>query len=771
MKTKTFARAILFSTLFMCAAASAFAQPQNSNWVFGLNHGLDFNSGTPTLFGSQCVPLNTSQPAVISDSDGNLVCYTDGDKVYNASDNVIQNGDLSLAPENLIVPAPGQPDKYYLLRSAGNEFTYTLIDMSLNGGSGGIVPGNVDVNIADVYCQITATVHPNGTDIWIITSDNFNGDTDDIRYTSYLLTADGITETSSIANYYLFGGWYTTPDDLRISPDCSKLATTYKGHYLVLCRFDNETGELYDLLESNIDMQTSFGSSDLDQIEFSPNSNLLYTLGDQYVIKQYDLENWNATSIANTVNPITNLVFSDVWTDIKLGPDGVLYLHNVLNGQIDVIQNPDDNADLITIEEGVIPNIELAHFFPNTANFLCGTILDISVEYLYDCIGDSTLLWYNLFQVPDSVAWNFGDPSSGANNFSTLDTTIHVFSAPGDYIVVFDYFLDSVQYTIEQPVTIYDYPTVDLPDNVLSCIGTFNVLNAGTNALTYLWSTGETSQAIEITGAGPYSVEVFNGVCSASDSTYVELIPSVDINMQTNYLLCEGETLVLDLTDSGANEYTWTNGSTEAVLEVTEAGVYTVMVNNECSAETEAFIVDFAEFPEVLLPEDIVICTIDPVILEVPYSGPGEVIWNTGSSANSIIVWESGSFSVSITEGECEAYDEINVAIYEYVPLLDLEMPNIFTPDGNNKNELFRPFLKSNPEFEICSFGGLEVDMNIYDRWGNLIEEGVCSWSGKLSGGEISEDAVFYYILDIRSQCNTADDEVKKEGYVHVLRE
>ncbi|MBL7941887.1 MAG: hypothetical protein JNM00_03935, partial [Flavobacteriales bacterium] len=151
---------------------SAMAQLHNAHWVFGTDLGLSFQSGNPELTSSSCDPSSARQPAVISDESGNLVCYTDGDKVYNSSHDVIENGDLSMAAENLIVPAPGYDDRYYLFRSNGSGFFYCIIDMSMDGGSGGIQPGDVDIEINNVYCQVTGTAHPNGTDIWIITSDN-----------------------------------------------------------------------------------------------------------------------------------------------------------------------------------------------------------------------------------------------------------------------------------------------------------------------------------------------------------------------------------------------------------------------------------------------------------------------------------------------------------------------------------------------------------------------------------------------------------------------
>jgi hypothetical protein len=496
---------------------------------------------------------------------------------------------------------------------------------------------------------------------------------------------------------------------------------------------------------------------------------LLYTLGDQYVIKQYNLENWNASSIANTVTNITNLTYSDVWTDIKLGPDGIMYLHNVQDNQVDVISNPDEPGDMITVELGVYPNLELASFFPNTANFLCATVLDISVEHQYECLGDSTEFWYYIVQEPDSVAWNFDDPTSDSENISSLDSPIHVFTAPGEYLVLFDYYVDGELYTIEHPVTIYEYPSVNLPATVTVCSGDSYTLDAGPSPQTYEWSTGASTQTIQVTLPGIYFVDVFNGSCLASDTTLVEVIQSVDLSILTTYELCEGETLTLDLSDSGAEDFEWSTGSTNPVLVISAPGLYSVSAENECSEESMDFEVNYIVFPSALLPGDITLCTIEPVDLAVNYSG-GNVMWSTGEDDSQITVLESGTYSVTVSDGECSATDEINVAIFEYIPLSDIEMPNIFTPDANGKNEVFRPFLRDNPSFPLCAFGGIEVNLQVYDRWGNLHSDESCSWNAKLKSGEDAADEVFYYIVEIKTVCDAQDEEEKREGYVHVVR-
>lgn len=749
--------------------AVSAGQLQDAQWVFGNDLGLSFQTGIPVVTSTTCNPTAARQPAVVSDATGNLVCYTDGDKVYNSSHEVIMNGDLSSAQENLIVPYPGNPDKYYLLRSNSNGFFYCIIDMTMDGGNGGIATGDVDITISANYCQITGSVHPNGEQIWIITSDNENGFSDNIRFTSYLLSSEGLELTDSISNFYIFGGWYSVPDDLRISPDCSKLATTYKGHYLVLCKFDNTTGELFDMLPSYIDFQTGFGVSDLDKIEFSPNSNYFYALGDQYFVKQYSIETWNVDAIAVSAITVENEGFgSEIWTDIKLGRDGAIYLHDVAAGEIDVIYNPDDNGSDVEITDAVISGLDLDYFFPNTANFLCGMLMNISVEHIYECLGDSTAFTYNLTSPADSIFWDFADPATGDNNFSTEDEPIHVFSETGLFLVEFNYYANGSWNTLIHEVNIYALPEVNLPDLINACTGEEVVIDAGVSPYTYLWNTGATSQSIVVTSQGIYSVTITNGTCSAADSTSVLFTDPVSLNLDSDYVLCEGDSLVLDLSASGADAIDWSTGYDGTVLVITEAGSYAVSAVNACASVSESFDVEVVVFPASLLPASLTACASEPVELAVDDQG-GVVAWSTGETGTSLWVDESGIYGVTVSVGACSFSDEISVTLFEFIPLDALEIPNIFTPDGDGNNEVFRPFMRTDPEFNLCNFSGIEVSCNIYDRWGNLHAESACVWEGRSKGGNLLEDGVYYYIIQIRSVCSDQDEKDERDGWVHLV--
>lgn len=84
---------------------------------------------------------------------------------------------------------------------------------------------------------------------------------------------------------------------------------------------------------------------------------------------------------------------------------------------------------------------------------------------------------------------------------------------------------------------------------------------------------------------------------------------------------------------------------------------------------------------------------------------------------------------------------------FEPNPCLDpsLYIPNTFTPNGDGKNESFRPVIASPPE---C---WLFWEFEIYNRWGNLIFESDYpgqQWLGDVNGGKhYASDGVYIWKL------------------------
>jgi len=77
--------------------------------------------------------------------------------------------------------------------------------------------------------------------------------------------------------------------------------------------------------------------------------------------------------------------------------------------------------------------------------------------------------------------------------------------------------------TSREPVTVFyrDLPVIGLDEDVMFCENGDTDLDAGVTGVTYLWSTGETSQIITIDEAGVYTVTVTNPFGCTAERTFI----------------------------------------------------------------------------------------------------------------------------------------------------------------------------------------------------------------------------------------------------------
>jgi len=88
-----------------------------------------------------------------------------------------------------------------------------------------------------------------------------------------------------------------------------------------------------------------------------------------------------------------------------------------------------------------------------------------------------------------------------------------------------------------------------------------------------------------------------------------------------------------------------------------------------------------------------------------------------------------------------------------------LEVPNVFTPNGDGINDEFRVAYQSLTKFEAW----------IYNRWGRLVyhwNDPQKGWDGNIGGKKAAEGAYFYVIKAVGS------DGIKylKKGDINLLR-
>ena len=394
-----------------------------TNWYFGNNAGITFNSGSPVALTNGI--LNTTEGvATISDNAGNLLFYTDGITVYNSSHAVMTNGtglfgDASSTQSAIIVQQPGSNNLYYIFTSdndAGpNGICYSIVNISLNAVTVKNIP------LYSPSCEkLCAIRHCNNQDVWILSHD-WNANT----YRSWCLTSTGITIFGwSSGSVTPTGITQSAYGQLKASSDGKRIAACYYGfagngaNKLEISDFNASTG-----LVTN--SQVIANDVGLYGVEFSPDNRILYASTNGGLLIQFNLCNNNSRFTVSNAGPFIG--------SLQLGPDGKIYVaRNSTN--LSVINNPNvvgvgcSYSNLSISLAGRSSRMGLPNFasyyapppylFPNpTIN--CTTVSFTAPTQFGGC-NSSTY----------SISWNFGDGTT-----SNIQNPTHTYLSPGTYVV------------------------------------------------------------------------------------------------------------------------------------------------------------------------------------------------------------------------------------------------------------------------------------------------------------------------------------------------
>ena len=203
-------------------------------------------------------------------------------------------------------------------------------------------------------------------------------------------------------------------------------------------------------------------------------------------------------------------------------------------------------------------------------------------------------------------------------------------------------------------INVANLPVIDsIVGNTTGCLGDtiqFEVQGSGIDS--YLWSTGDTTQIIEVspdTGDSThvFVVQVFNvHHCVAVDSVLLYISELPDINTIIGDTIgCLGDTFQLEVQGSGIESYLWSTGDTTQIIQVIPTAgdstyTFVVEVTNAYScSKTDSISIYIAETPVISgISAEPFICYGDTIQLEVQGSGIESYIWNTGDTTQLITV-------------------------------------------------------------------------------------------------------------------------------------
>lgn len=214
--------------------------------------------------------------------------------------------------------------------------------------------------------------------------------------------------------------------------------------------------------------------------------------------------------------------------------------------------------------------------------------------------------------------------------------------------------------------------------------------------------------------------------------------PPPPVYLGNDTTLCPGQTLILDASnDSYSPSYHWQDNSTGATFQVTGPGTYWVEVTAPGFYDTDSLTVHYIE--TLNLGNDTSFCQPATITLTANVDADS-YLWQDGSTENTFLVIESGTYSVKVNESYCgEQHDTIVVNIEDCEVILD--MPNVFTPNGDEDNEVFTPR-------RIKGVTGMNT--SIYNRWGKEVFTSnslTIGWTGKSSGENDPSSGVYYWTI------------------------
>lgn len=534
----------VLAILFLLTVSSAIAQVPNrcsyipprqaDNWLFFQNAGIRFSDAGVNVNN----PVVGNMPAgkgsaTISDADGNLILYTDGMRVWNSTNNLINFGpnlfgDLGSTQSSLIVPMPGSPQIFYLFTTdilypasfgLTKGFNYSRVDMSINNNYGAVTDHNVNLLAASSE-MLTGVKHGNGNDFWVLThglgSNTFN---------AYLVTSTGVQETAvQSSGGSVLNNDYNLRENLgamKISPKGDKVAFASFGKgTLELFSFDSQSGRVGSPLILNPPLTGA--NQGPYYVEFSPDGSKLYvTVANLSTGRDNHLYQYDIVGGGNFVE--INLAPDD--TDVsalQLGRDGKIYVSRYQRNMLGVIENPNRPGTACNYNQDGL-DLGTRKALNGLPNFI-QSFFDIPpIDYDTKCEGDATVFDVLNKTNNGTVSWDFGDPGNTAGGTGTNPS--HVFSVPGDYVVTMsENFGVGGPFVTTLPVHINPLPPKSFlpPDYRYIFPGSTIPLDAGPDMYSYLWQDGSNNQYFSVSAEGLYTVEYEDILCCKnSDSLQI----------------------------------------------------------------------------------------------------------------------------------------------------------------------------------------------------------------------------------------------------------
>ncbi len=402
----------------------------------------------------------------------------------------------------------------------------------------------------------------------------------------------------------------------------------------------------------------------------------------------------------------------------------------------------------------------------------------------YRCAGDTLLL--EAGRAEDRVNWFSQRQGSLASNTAQLayvavqtDTLwVEVINPNG--CVGYDTII----------ATVYALPIADAGEDHLICQGESILLGKPAESdFTYAWQP--TSSLSDATVAQPnatpdtttaYVLRITSAQgCVNHDTVIVTVNPPTRLDAGANRAICRGESTVLggESTAQGAvlpYHYTWLPKtslsnpfSANPVATPQQTTTYTLVAQaGDCSPDTAYVTITVNDLPEITTSEDVTIGAGETTSLfatgGVTYAWfPTEGLSRTDVANPVASPVVTTTYEVTVTnELGCNRVDAVTVSVDNRV-----FVPNLFSPNGDGQNEIFR----------VYGAGIERLELQMFDRQGNRVffsknvtEIMETGWDGTLHGAPLPSGSYHWMIRGQFFDGKAVGFEGRQSGKVNLVR-
>ncbi len=264
----------------------------------------------------------------------------------------------------------------------------------------------------------------------------------------------------------------------------------------------------------------------------------------------------------------------------------------------------------------------------------------------------------------------------------------------------------------------------------------------------YTWSTGETTNSININQSGKYWVTLENAVCPPVTDTFTILFNSLILEPAVkDTLLCLNQPAP-SLVAWGKN-LMWYDSPTAVagspvppVPSTADTGMIYYYVSQTilgCESPRAKLTVEVIEKPAFDLGENIVIpCGAKGVVLQTVAQKYTDYTWQDGSTAPEFLATEAGSYTLKAGNICGSLTDAVQTVLCN---TRCVNFPNAFTPNNDGLNDTFKPGA-------FCPV--TTYRFMVYDRFGKKVFESknpALGWDGKINGKKADMGTYVYYCI------------------------